>query len=126
MTPPTLEPPRRLDPAAKKEFQRVVSELQGSGIMSVDLSLLADYAQAEADVARLEKAMRKEKPVLTSDKGNAYVNPLVGVLSARRTSLAQLRRDLGFTPRTRGNLPAPKKEAGLRDRLARRGAEVAA
>ncbi|MEV6046047.1 phage terminase small subunit P27 family [Streptomyces xanthochromogenes] len=73
-------------------------------------------------MARLES----DDPVLYTDKGYAYPNPLVGMLSTLETDLAKLMAALGLTPtdRTRMGVAEVKAKTALEElleRKARRG-----
>jgi len=99
--------PRWLDASARAEYRRVVREIEhGKGGQQVDMALLATYAQAWSDVRRLTLVVRKEGETLTSDKGNAYMNPNVNALSMKQKTLLAAAAKLGFSPQDRARVPA--------------------
>lgn len=69
-------------------------------------------------IARLESS----DPVLYTDKGYAYANPLVGMLSTIETEIAKLLGSLGLTPadRTRLGVAEVKAKSKLEELLERR------
>lgn len=107
-----LTPPEWLDDAAKEYFNETVAAL-GKHAVATDESLIADYAQAVADVVTLTQRVRFEGETLISDKGNSYTNPINVVLMSRRKDVERLRKDLGFTPRQRGVVLKETKKSGL-------------
>lgn len=85
------------------------------------LLLLCEKWDRRAD---LQARLATSDPVLYTDKGYAYANPIVGMLSTIETEIARLLGVLGFTPadRTRMGLAevkAQSKLAELRERTSR-------
>lgn len=94
------EAPYVTDPWAIHEYRRVTTAL-GNKANELDMSLLIEYAQTFADTVNLRTQVEEEGVKLIGAKGGEYINPTVGLLSSRLQHLAQLRRDLYFTPRSR-------------------------
>lgn len=113
-----IETPDWLDDRAKVYFEQIIADL-GKHAIPTDWSLVADYAQAQSDVVSLTDQVRFEGDVLYSDKGNAYTSPRSTVLMARRKDLERLRRDLGFTPRSRGVTVKATQKSGLASAMER-------
>lgn len=86
---------------ARLEFKRVV-DILGQNATLLDQSLLADYASTYAEVLDLERLLKDEDRVLWGAKGGAYTNPLVNQIASAKGHLSNLRRDLFFTPKSRG------------------------
>jgi len=119
-----MKAPDWLDPMAEREFSRVYKELGRDKIKEVDLSLLADYAQAYADCVGLKERIfgkhgnhtkqrtQGEGLTLEGPKGGEYLNPVYVALMNRRDNLAQLRRDLYFTPKSRSEKKPLSKSKG--------------
>lgn len=83
------------------------------------LVLLCEKFDRRQDfLVRLESS----DPVLYTDKGYAYANPLVGMLSTIETELAKLLSALGLTPtdRTRMGVAEVKAKSKLEELLERR------
>lgn len=74
-------------------------------------------------MARLESS----DPVLYTDKGYAYANPLVGMLSTLETEIAKLLSALGLTPtdRTRMGVAEVKAKTAFEEMLAKRSGRAA-
>lgn len=66
--------------------------------------------------------LESSDPVLYTDKGYAYANPLVGMLSTLETDLARILSALGLTPadRTRLGVAEVKAQSNLEKLLQRR------
>jgi P27 family predicted phage terminase small subunit len=114
----TVEMPNWLtDWKARAEFKRVVAIL-GQNVGALDQSLLADYAATYAHCQDLEDAWRKMGTVLMSAKGGAYPNPVYSQWQGMCGHLANLRRDLFFTPKSRGEKKKSQSKAQtLLDRI---------
>jgi P27 family predicted phage terminase small subunit len=87
------------------------------------LELLCEKVDRRADF--LER-LADTDPVLFTDKGYAYANPLVGMLSTIETEIAKLFSALGLTPsdRTRMGLAEVKARNAFEEMMARkRGSE---
>lgn len=110
MTIKTLRPPTTLRGVAKAEFKRVAEELQKQ-LLPLDLSILTDYAIAEADVRRLEKEVEEEGEIEESRTGGTKLSGKATLLKYRRDELAKYRKDLLLTPYAR-KVEGPKKEDG--------------
>jgi P27 family predicted phage terminase small subunit len=72
--------------------------------------------------AQFVSDLAKSEPVLFTDKGYAYPNPLVGMLSTIETEIARLFSALGLTPtdRTRMGVAEVKARNAFEEMLARR------
>lgn len=108
-----LEPPNWLDEDAKMHFTEML-RLMDSAAMEIDLSIIADYAQAQSDVERLTAETRFEGEVVTTEKGGFYISPKVTMLMARRKDLMMLRTQLKITPQARQQVLQKPKKGGLR------------
>lgn len=92
--PPTL---RGKDQVA--EWNRVTKELNGK-LSELDRSLLVDYCNCYINCIDLRDKVG-DNLTLVGPKGGEYMNPLVSILMHEQNFLAQLRRDLYFTPKSR-------------------------
>lgn len=113
-----LEPPDWLTDEAKTVFRQTAEALGPQGLPT-DSSILAEFAQAQADCEAWTIETRFCGEVLVSDKGNHYTNPLYTNLQARRKDLERYRDDLGMTPKARGVAIKGTPKAGLMDRMKR-------
>lgn len=115
----TVEPPRWLSSRAVEVFHETIEAL-GTKYVPSDKSVVADFAQAQADCEEWTQMVRFEGEILVSHAtGNNFTNPRYTNLQARRKDLERYRDDLGMTPQARKvTITAPGK-AGLMDRMGR-------
>lgn len=112
--------PEQLGPAGVAVWELVTEQCKW--LAETDrptLILLCEKFDRRQDfLARLESS----DPVLFTDKGYAYANPLVGMLSTLEVELVKLLSALGLTPTDRSRLGVAevKKESALEQMLARR------
>lgn len=112
--------PEQLGPAGSAVWDLVTEQCKW--LAETDrptLVLLCEKFDRRQDfIARLESS----EPVLFTDKGYAYANPLVGMLSTLEVELTKLLSALGLTPtdRTRLGVAEVKKESALEQLLAKR------
>lgn len=112
--------PAQLGPAGKAVWELVTEQCRWLAESDrPTLVMLAEKFDRRQDfIARLESS----DPVLFTDKGYAYANPLVGMLSTLETELTKLLSLLGLTPTDRARLGVAevKKETALEALLKRR------
>lgn len=97
------------DPLAIAEFNRCLKHL--GRLTPMDRSLLADYCNVFAECINLQKIVDEEGYKLTGPKGGEYLNPTVTLLMHKQGLISQLRRDLFFTPKSRGEKAKPTGKA---------------
>src|SRR5947209_4306168 len=79
-TPGAPKCPKHLQGEARKEWRRIVPELDKMGLMtSVDLVAMACYCESWATYLTALAKIEQEGQVITNDKGNACTNPWVHV-----------------------------------------------
>lgn len=108
------------NPEAKIEYCRVIKLLEGK-LDERDRSLLISYSLTHAEIIalRLEIEMTGGR-MLEGPKGGMYINPVYNMLISREGQLAQLRRDLYFTPKSRiekQNKATLSKARSIRDNI---------
>lgn len=112
--------PAQLGPAGRAVWELVTE--QARWLAESDrpaLVMVCEKVDRRQDfLARLESS----DPVLYTDKGYAYANPLVGMLSTLETEIAKLFSALGLTPtdRTRLGVAEVKAKSNLEKMLERR------
>ena len=123
--PPVVDDtPVQLGPAGRAVWDLVTAECKW--LAETDrpvLVLLCEKFDRRQDfITRLEQS----DPVLYTDKGYAYANPLVGMLSSIETEIAKLLGALGLTPtdRTRLGVAEVKAKSKLEELLERRAARA--
>jgi len=112
--------PQQLGPAGKAVWELVTDQCKwlAESDRPTLVMLCEKFDRRQDFMVRLESS----DPVLYTDKGYAYPNPLVGMLSSLETELAKLLSALGLTPtdRTRLGVAEVKKESALEQLLAKR------
>jgi len=91
--------PRLLTGEAAAEWNRVVPELERSGILStVDRALLVRYCTAWADWVELDSLLQKGGKIVRGQKGNLVRSPAWLMRKDAEQTLIELGRQLGLTP----------------------------
>lgn len=101
------------------EYKRVIALLEGR-LDERDRSLLSDYAITHSEIIELRTLVSRQGRMFEGTKGGYYINPIVNLLSSRQAHIAQLRRDLYFTPKSRIEKQAKATQAKgttVRDKL---------
>jgi P27 family predicted phage terminase small subunit len=112
--------PVQLGPAGKAVWELVTDQCKwlAESDRPTLVMLCEKFDRRQDFMARLESS----DPVLFTDKGYAYANPLVGMLSTLEQELTKLLSVLGLTPTDRARLGVAevKKETALEALLKRR------
>jgi len=91
--------PRSLTDEAGAEWNRVVPELECSGILStVDRALLVRYCTAWADWVELDRLLQQAGKLVRGQKGNLVRSPAWLMRKDAEQTLIELGRQLGLTP----------------------------
>lgn len=119
--PPVVDDtPAQLGPAGRAVWELVLEQCKW--LAETDRPLLVmlceKFDRRQDFLARLESS----DPVLYTDKGYAYANPLVGMLSTLETEISKNLASLGLTPtdRTRMGVAEVKAKSKLEELLERR------
>ncbi|WP_177246461.1 phage terminase small subunit P27 family [Actinacidiphila alni] len=114
--------PAQLGPAGRAVWELVTDQCKwlAESDRPTLVMLCEKFDRRQDFMARLEAS----DPVLYTDKGYAYANPLVGMLSTLEQELAKLLGALGLTPadRTRLGVAEVKAQSNL-EKLLQRKAE---
>lgn len=121
-----LQPPEGLLPDALAEWDRIVNDVVGSGLVTVaDLAALAIYCtafgrwvQAERLLATAARANpATEGLTIETSSGNIIQNPLLGIRNKAASDLMKAAAELGMTPsaRSRVQASAPSKQDPAED-----------
>jgi P27 family predicted phage terminase small subunit len=123
--PPVVDDtPQQLGPAGQAVWELVTGQCKW--LAETDrpaLVMICEKFDRRQDfIARLESS----DPVLYTDKGYAYANPLVGMLSTIETEIAKLLSALGLTPTDRSRLGVAevKAKSKLEELLERRASRA--
>ena len=94
--------PRSLTGEAAAEWNRIVPELERSGILSsIDRALLVRYCTAWADWVELDALLAQGSKIVRGQKGNLVRSPAWLMRRDAEQTLAELGRQLGLTPVSR-------------------------
>jgi P27 family predicted phage terminase small subunit len=114
-TPPTdeklPEAPAHLTEAARAEWERVVPDLAGCGLLTrIDHVALVGYCATWGRVLELEKDLTTEKVVLKTKKGYPVLNPTFTALQSELKQLRSFLTEFGMTPASRSRIQVEKPE----------------
>jgi P27 family predicted phage terminase small subunit len=94
--------PRALTGEAAAEWNRIVPELERSGILStMDRALLVRYCTAWADWVELDRLLQQGGKLVRGQKGNVVRSPAWLMRRDAEQTLIELGRQLGLTPVSR-------------------------
>lgn len=100
--------PRWLLPEARREWQRIVPELERLGLLTlVDRAALAAYCQAWARFVQADAKITEEGPVTVSLSGYRQPNPYVAIARQNTQIVRQFCGEFGLTPSSRGRMTVP-------------------
>ncbi len=107
--PPPLEmappPPGHLDGDAAQEWRRVAAAAVAFGCLRVcDLPALALLAETLGLARAAQRALLAEGFAIATAAGNPKGNPAARVLAEARQHAAQMLKDFGLTPSSRGQV----------------------
>lgn len=112
--------PRWMSAEGKREYRKLARLLLGAGLLTeIDGVALAMMCEALDVYRRAKEAMGGEGVVVTSDKGNSYQHPALGVMNGARSDVLRWAREFGMTPasRTRISVEGAGEEESLADIL---------
>lgn len=106
------EPPEWLDEAAVIEYHRTAKNLDESNVevRASDFDVIAAYAQAAADVARLTVEIRTEGELIDGYRGSKVKNPKLTVLRQASDRMRAEGNRLGLSPKARLGAPRARSE----------------
>lgn len=103
--------PKHLIGEARKEWRRIIKELQRTpGLLQVvDRAALAAYCQAWARWVDAEEKMQAEdfEMIEVTDKGYAHVNPWFQVSTQAQKQMKAFLTEFGLTPASRSRIQVP-------------------
>lgn len=106
-----LTPPAHLGKIAKKEYKRVVSELQSLPIRDLDRAILENYCTWYGIyIEASEKVSEIGISVYDDNKGMWIQNPLVVTLEKATNNIKSCAAQLGLTVDSRMKMYMPKSE----------------
>jgi P27 family predicted phage terminase small subunit len=103
--------PEWMLPEAKREWNRVVPELERMGLLTaVDRAALAAYCQAYARAVQAEAVLRKSGISFVTPNGYEQQRPEVAIARAEWQMVRAFASEFGFTPAARTRISVGKRE----------------
>jgi len=103
--------PRWLLPEAKKEWKRVVPELERLGLLTcVDGAALAGYCQSWARYVEAEKYLSSHSTAFETQSGYMQQVPQVSIAQKYLKICQSFMAEFGLTPSSRGRMSLPNKK----------------
>jgi P27 family predicted phage terminase small subunit len=108
--------PNELGPVARKEWERLVSELAPLRVLTnLDRAALAAYCGAYGLWAEATEAIQKYGTMVKSPTGYPIQSPYVSIANRQAEIMMRIASEFGFTPASRSRITAPVKERTLFD-----------
>jgi P27 family predicted phage terminase small subunit len=100
---PIIECPLELGPVARREWDRIVSVLNETGVLTpFDRGPLAIYCVAYQLWLEAAQALEKFNVMLKSPNGFPQQSPYLSVLNKQAEIMMKISSEFGFTPASRG------------------------
>ena len=106
--------PEWLLPEAKREWSRIVPELQAKGLIAkVDRAALAAYCQSWALYVEAVQDIAENGTTFKTETGYQGPTPSVGIMVKMQQQMSTYAAKFGFTPsdRSRISVPEPEQES---------------
>src|SRR5258708_3639509 len=106
--------PVGLSKAGKKEWRRIVPELEDMGILTVvDGPILGLWCEAVADVERATFEIDRDGMTFKNpESGLIKAHPAVAMRKAAQATMQKIANDYGLTPAARTRIHVQKKQTG--------------
>ena len=113
------ECPAELGPVARKEWDRLATELASLKILTVlDRAALAAYCNAYGLWAEAIEAIQKYGTMVKSPSGYPIQSPYVSIANRQAEIMMRIAAEFGFTPASRSRISTPaQREPNLFDLL---------
>jgi len=100
--------PPELNPAARREWDRLVAELGKLSVLTnLDRAALAAYCGAYALWAESTEAIGKYGVMVKSPTGFPIQSPYVSIANRQAEIMMRIASEFGFTPASRGRISVP-------------------
>ena len=104
--------PRLMGTIAKEKFDEIIEYLKDNGKFDkIDVTLVEIFARAYETYIKYYVKTVKEGAVLTSDKGNKYINPANMIMQQSFNTMKSLTKELGI-----GNFSRAKLDMQIQER----------
>lgn len=103
--------PPELGPVARREWERLVSELAPLRILTqLDRAALASYCMAYGLWAEATKAIQKYGVMIKSPQGYPIQSPYLSIANRQVELMMRIAAEFGFTPASRSRISTPSEE----------------
>lgn len=103
--------PSHLSKEAKKEWKRIVPELEDLGLLTrVDMAALGAYCAAFGRWVEAEKALKQEGLTVTTPNGHVQKSPWLTIADKALDQLRKYIVEFGLSPASRTKVSAQPKE----------------
>jgi len=113
--PPAIIPecPEHLDEEARKEWQRMVTELEPLGMLTnLDKAIFASYCQAWSTWVFATLKVREKGLVVMASTGTPMLNPYFPIVNKANEQMVKALVEIGMSPSSRSRVKVePRKEA---------------
>lgn len=107
----SMSVPRHLSREARREWHRVVKELDAAGLLTtVDRTALAAYCQAYANWVEAEQHLQEEGRVMVFPSGYSQISPWATVAKNALAEMKAFMTEFGMTPSSRSRIHVDKAE----------------
>ncbi|MDT8718994.1 phage terminase small subunit P27 family [Clostridium sp. 19966] len=103
---PKIKCPAWLDLEAKKEWKRIISELEvdGEELQQIDIKALEGYCQSYAKWKNCEETLQEEGYTFTTPNGYVQQRPEIAISNKALADMRAWAKELGFTPAARSRM----------------------
>lgn len=103
--------PPELGPVARREWERLVSELAPLRILTqLDRAALASYCMAYGLWAEATEAIQKYGVMIKSPQGYPIQSPYLAIANRQVELMMRIAAEFGFTPASRSRISTPSEE----------------
>ncbi|WP_286909294.1 phage terminase small subunit P27 family [Clostridium sp. UBA1652] len=102
---PKLKCPTWLDTEAKKEWKRIIKELDAEGeILEIDSKALEGYCQSYSKWRLCEEILQEQGYTFTTPNGYVQQRPEIAISNKALNDMRSWSKELGFTPASRSRM----------------------
>lgn len=99
--------PHHLQDEARKEWHRIVKDLQPLGLLTrIDRAALAGYCDAYGRWAQASEGLAKTGMLVKAPSGYPILNPLLSIINAALAQMKAFLTEFGMTPSSRSRISA--------------------
>jgi len=104
--------PQNLSDEARKEWRRIVPELEALGLLTtIDRAALAAYCAAWGRFIEAEKVIKEKGSLYKTANGNVIISPMLSVANRAMEQMRVFGAEFGLTPSSRTRISATPQES---------------